>query len=212
MADAELEAFVHEALRAGASRDEIERVLREAGWSKDQYTSALGAYSPVSFVVPVPRPRVQLSARDAFAYLVMFGALYFSAFHVGNLVFQFINLAMPDPVADQYRRITNEIRWSTSVVLVAFPVFLFMAARIARSIAAEPVRRTSAIRKWLTYLTLTIAVSTVAGDLVYLLNSLLSGELTLRFLLKCLTVAAIAGSVLGYYLWMMREDDKALEA
>jgi hypothetical protein len=119
-------------------------------------------------------------------------------------------MAFPDPVADQYRRIGYQMRWSTSAVLVTFPIFLFTASRIAKSIKHDPVQRTSAVRKWLTYLTLALAACTVAGDLVYLINSLLSGELTLRFVLKTLTVAAIAGAVFGYYLWSMQADERAL--
>ena len=36
MADARLTVFVDAALRAGASRDAVRRVLEQAGWSKDQ--------------------------------------------------------------------------------------------------------------------------------------------------------------------------------
>jgi hypothetical protein len=210
MADVRLEKFVRDSLRSGASRAEIERVLREAGWSNDQVADALAAYSPVAFAIPVPRPRSQVSARDAFLYLVMFGMLYFSAFNFGNLIFQLIHLALPDAVADQYRRIAYQLRWSTSAVLVTFPIFLVIAGRIAREMKADPVRRTSSVRKWLTYLTLAVAACIVAGDLVYLINGLLSGELTLRFILKSLTVALIAGAGFGYYLWSMREDERAL--
>jgi uncharacterized membrane protein YpjA len=39
----------------------------------------------------------------------------------------------------------------------------------------------------------------------------LNGELTLRFFLKVLVVAAIAGTVFGYYTWSNRADDAALE-
>ena len=48
------------------------------------------------------------------------------------------------------------------------------------------------------------------GDLVSLLFNLLSGELTLRFVLKFTIVAAVAGAIFGYYLWLMKQDDEAL--
>lgn len=211
MADATLLSFVEESLRSGASRADTERVLVEAGWSKDQVISALGAYSSVDFPVPVPRPKSQLSARDAFMYLVMFGMLYVTAYNFGNLIFQFINLAFPDPLIEQYGDIVGrQIRWATSSLLVAFPVFLFVASRISKSLTSDPSQRTSGVRKWLTYLTLSIAACVIVGDLIYLLNSLLSGALTVRFVLKSLTVGLIAGAVFGYYLWSMRVDDMAL--
>ena len=211
MTESTLLSFVEESLRSGASKEDTERVLLEAGWSRDQVKSALGAYSSVDFPVPVPRPKSQLSARDAFMYLVMFGMLYVTAYNFGNLLFQFINMAFPDPLIEQYGDSAGQqIRWATSSLLVAFPVFLFVASRISKSIARDPAQRTSGVRKWLTYLTLSVAACIIVGDLIVLLNSLLSGDLTVRFVLKSLTVGLIAGAVFGYYLWSMRADDEAL--
>ena len=210
MSDAKLESFVQEALRSGVSRQDIESVLLEAGWARDKVSSALSGYSPLEFAVPVPSPRANVSARDACLYLLMFGTLYYSVFNLVNLLFQFINLGFPDPAAHDPQRIAQAIRWSTSVVLVAFPVFLFIASRIARMIREDPMQQTSGVRKWLTYLTLALAASVVIGNVVYLVNSLLSGELTVRIVLKGITIGAAAGSVFWYYLRSVRADEAAL--
>ena len=212
MSDARLESFVREALRAGGSREEIERVLLEAGWARDKVASALSDYSPLEFAVPVPSPRANVSARDTCLYLLMFGTLYYGAFHLVELIFQFINLGFPDAAADNQQRIARQIRWSTSALLVTFPVFLFIASRVAKMIRADPVQRTSGARKWLTYLTLALAAVIVIGDVVYLVNSLLSGELTARFVLKGVTIGAVAGSVFWYFLRLVRADEEALAA
>ena len=80
-------------------------------------------------------------------YLLMFGALFVTAFQLGTLAFQLINLAFPDSLAPYSAALAGQrIRWATSTLIVAFPVFLFVAARIAREIRAEPARRNSAIR------------------------------------------------------------------
>lgn len=211
MADATLLKFVQQALGSGASRSDIQAALVDAGWSKDQIADALDAYSPIDFVIPVPVPKSHLSARDAFLYLLMFGMLYLCTYNLGNLLFQFVNLAFPDPAFVDYRQIAaSRIRFSTSALLVAFPVFLFLSISIARQIHREPALRLSAVRKWLTYLTLAIAACIIVGNLIYLLNSLLSGELTVRFVLKVLIVGAISGGVFFYYLVEMRRDDQAL--
>lgn len=161
--------------------------------------------------MPVPQPRPEVSARDAFLYLVMFATLYATAFELGSLLFRLIELAFPDGLAPYVVDYAgNRIRWATSTLIVAFPVFLFTASRIAAGISAEPARRNSAIRKWLTYLTLFIAAAVIVGDLIALVFNLLGGDLTVRFLLKTLVVAAIAGSIFGYYLWSARSDDEAL--
>lgn len=198
-------------MRAGASKPEIERALEDAGWSRDQIRGGLRHYADVAFVVPVPQPRAELSARDAFVYLLMFATLYMSAYQLGNLLFQFINTAFPDALNDfASARIASRIRWATSTLIVAFPVFLLVASRIAREVAADPSRRNSAVRKWLTYLTLFVAAAVIVGDTITLIYSLLSGELTIRFVLKALVVAVIAGAVLGYFLWSVKADDEAL--
>jgi hypothetical protein len=77
-------------------------------------------------------------------------------------------------------------------------------------VVADPTRRNSAVRRWLTYLTLTLAAFLVLGDLISLIDSLLSGELTTRFVLKSLIVGTIAGALFGYYFWTVKADDAAL--
>jgi len=211
VAQAQLVTFVETALRAGQARDAVRTALEQAGWSKDQVADALAHYADVAFAVPVPRPRVQLSARDAFWYLLMFGTLYVSAIYLGDLLFGFINKALPDEVGRDLTYVDSGIRWATSALIVAFPVFLFCAIKLAREIAADASRRSSSMRKWLTYLTLLTAAGVIVGDSIALVFNLLSGELTLRFALKVTVVAAIAGSVFGYFTWSMRVDDKALE-
>jgi hypothetical protein len=52
----------------------------------------------------------------------------------------------------------------------------------------------------LTYLTLSVASGILIGDFITLVYYLLSGELTIRFILKVLTVAAIAGGAFAYHL------------
>lgn len=202
--------FVEEALRAGSSRQDVRQALEAAGWPKEHVAKALAAFSDVEFPVPVPRPRAAVSARETFLYLVMFGMLYVSAYNLGQLLIQFVNLALPDPVLDQYQRPLTRIRWSVSALLVAFPVYLFIAWWISKGIAQDPTRRASLPRRWLTHLTLAIAACVVATDLIWLLNSMLSGELTTRFVLKVLVVALVAGAVFGYYLWSARADDREL--
>src|SRR5690606_31812951 len=71
-------------------------------------------------------------------YLLMFAALYLSAYHLGNLLFQVINLAFPDPLSPfETAAAGQRIRWATSTLIVAFPVFLFVASRISRDIAGS---------------------------------------------------------------------------
>ncbi len=210
MSDVRLENFVHEALGAGVPRPEIEAALVKAGWGSDKVKSALSGYLPLDFAVPVPTPRTNISARDAALYLLLFGTLYYGMFNLVELVFQFINLGFPNPAADRQDLIASNIRLSTSAVLVAAPTFALISWLVKRMVLADPIRRASSVRKWLTYLTLALAAAIVVGDLVALVNSLLSGELTARFVLKVAVVAAAAGSVLWYCLRSVRADEAVL--
>lgn len=206
----DLDLFVREALAKGESREAIERVLAAAGWPPEHARGALAVYADLPFVVPVPRPRPYLSAREAFFYLLLFSALYLAAYHLGSLLFDLITRALPDPADNEYRieRLGESIRWSIASVVIAFPVYLFIAHHLGKEMAHSPVKRLSPVRRWLTYLTLFIAGTVLMGDMITLVNGLLAGEFTLRFLLKVVVAAVIAGGIFGYYLWDLRREEK----
>jgi hypothetical protein len=209
----ELVAFVRDSLARGLSRSQVEEALRNAGWNADQVRGALAAFAVVDFPIPVPRPRPSLSARDAFMSLLLFTSLYIVAFNLGSLLFQFINRGFPDPassVSDAYFR--ESVRWSVSSLIVSLPLFLYISRITNRANTVDPNRRTSPVRRWLTYLTLFVAACILIGDFVSLVYNLLGGELTARFVLKVLTVGAIAGTVFWYYLSELRLDEKDIRA
>src|SRR5262249_6784477 len=132
-------------------------------------------------------------------------------YNVADLLFDLINLKFPDPSDIAREWTVRQIRWSLSSVIVAFPVFLSAAWLIARTIGRDPTKRASKIRSRLTYGTLFIASSVLIGDFTYVIYSFLGGELTVRFVLKALVVAVIAGTAFGYYLWDLRANEKEPE-
>jgi len=210
----ELQSFVKDALAHGQSRDAIEKALLKAGWKSDQVNGALAAYAPVEFPIPVPRPRPYLSAREAFMYLVLFTTLYLTTFHLGRLIFQFINLGLPD-LAEFYNyagSARQAIRFSVASLIIAFPIFMYLSLLIGRSIKRDPSKRASKVRKWLTYMTLFVAAAVIIGDLTWLVYSFLGGEMSLRFALKAVTVAVIAGGIFGYYLWDLRQEERETQS
>lgn len=206
----ELSGFLKEGLDRGLPRERLEEVLSQAGWPRDQVRVALGRFADVEFPIAVPRPKPYLFAREAFIYLVLFTTLYVSAFNLGGLVFQFIERAFPDPAVDPVlalERSREAIRWAISLLVAAFPVFLFVAWTNERALRREPVRRLSKVRRWLTYLTLFVAAGILIGDVTSIVYNLLGGEVTIRFLLKVLTVGVIAGSVFGYFRRDLRKEE-----
>ncbi len=75
----EIAGFLKEGLERGLPRQQLEHVLLEAGWPRDQVRGALRGFADVAFPIPVPRPAPYLSAREAFVYLVLFSTLHTSA-------------------------------------------------------------------------------------------------------------------------------------
>jgi hypothetical protein len=205
----DLHGFVRDALARGISRAEVADALARSGWGAPQVRGALAEFADVAFPIPVPRPRPYLDARDAFLYFVLFSTLYISAYSLGSLVFEFINRLFPDPAfTDRYGYAASAVRWSLASLITAAPVFLFVASRTRKAVHDDPAKRGSKVRRWLTYLTLSVASSILIGDFITLVYHLLSGELTGRFILKVLTAAAIAGGAFAYYLWDLRVDEK----
>lgn len=209
--NSELDRFVRDALLAGQSREAIRSALRRAGWSEEQLAGVLDDWAEVDFPVPVPRPRASLSARDAFLYLVLFSLLYFLCYHLGSLLFDLINAALPDASERGYAFFAST-RFSTASLIIAFPLFAWLAARLTRETERAPIKRFSPVRRWLTYLTLFVSAAAIIGDLTALVYNLLGGELTLRFVLKVLVVGMIAGSVFGFYLLDLRREEGSAPA
>jgi hypothetical protein len=202
----QLESFVKESLQSGKTRAEIAKALANAAWPDAQIANALDAYADITFLIPVPKPRPSLTAREAFLYLVMFSTLYFAAWNLGNLLFIFIDRAFPESNASFY--LGEMQRWSTAAVIIGFPVFLLLARYIGKQIELNPFKRLSPARRWLTYLTLFLASVTLLGDITTLIYNLLGGDLTIRFVLKILVVALIAGSCFTYYLLDLRKEER----
>lgn len=200
----DLAAFVKEALARGVPRTDIEVALRQAGWSARQVSDAMASFADVPFAIPVPKPRSDMAARETFLYAVLFLALGLTAFHLGMLIFRFIEQAFP--LGSDVIAFREAIRWPVAVLVVTVPVFLYVSRVVNRDVRLDPSRRTSKARSQMTYITLFICAAVVIGVLAGLVYSFLGGELTTRFILKSITAAAIAAGIFSYYLRDMRME------
>lgn len=139
-------------------------------------------------------------------YLAVTITLYVSAGSLLGLLFQVIDISFPDqlnPYVDPY---STGIRLAIASLIVIFPVYLFLTRYLSRDVRSNPVKRELPIRKWLTYLTLFLAGALIIGDLVALINTFLSGEITMRFGLKVLAILVVAGYAFGYYIYSLRHS------
>ncbi len=204
----ELNSFVRESLSKGIPKADVSKALKAAQWQDEEIRAALALYADVEFPVPVPKRKPYLSAREAFIYLVLFTCLYISSFSLGSLLFNFINRAFPDPLMTYQTYDLTAVRMSVASLIVAFPIYMWLSSLTLKEVRRDPDKKSSKIRKWLTYITLFIAAGVIIGDLITLIFNLLGGDLTTRFVLKVLVVLVIAGLIFGYYLWDLRAEEK----
>jgi hypothetical protein len=154
------------------------------------------------------KPRLKSSPKDVFMHLLAIGVLYVSVVTFITLLHQYINFIFPDLLNYYYyTSVLNTILWSTSALIVVFPTYMFLSWLINKDIARESEKKELRIRRWLIYFTLFIAAITVIIDMVSLIYNFLSGELTIRFLLKVLVILLAAVAVFGFYIWDLRRKD-----
>ena len=206
--------FIEASKAAGAADGFLVELLRGQGWADEDIYAAFGRYYQVRTGLAVP-PRGHSAgeaARDAFLYLLSFATLATWTIALGSLMFTFIDRWFPDPLARRYMGSRYQVSSEMACIIVAFPVFLWVMRFILRDVETSPEKLESGVRKWLTYIALLIAAGAVIGDLITFLTFFLQGELTARFVLKVMTVLAIAGGVFWYYLGSLKRGAGHAEA
>ncbi|MDX2149203.1 MAG: DUF5671 domain-containing protein [Bryobacteraceae bacterium] len=207
-------AFLSAAKEKGASDELVMALLKERGWPEKEIYAAVARYyeERTGLAIPV-RHGVSESAKDAFLYLLSFSTLATWTFALAALLFELIHAYFPDRTFENpYRFQLVNISGQLAAIIVAFPIYAWVMAMIGRDLDRSPAKALSSVRRWLCYLALLIAAGFVVGDLITFLNYFLRGELTVRFVLKVLTVLAIAGGVFWYYFSSLKEDEALRES
>jgi len=144
--------------------------------------------------------------KDFFLHLGAAIALYAAAISLINLTFGIINYLVPDALASYFY--APSVAWPISMMVVLVPLLYVLEWLIARDIRAVPEKASLFIRRWRIYLTLFLAGAAIIGDLIALINTYLSGEITMRFVWKILAILIICGVIFAYYL-LQRADSGA---
>ena len=150
------------------------------------------------------------TAKDLFLHLLSAATLYLSVIGFITLWWQIINFLFPDKlnVIGSGSRIYMTLIQGTSMLAVAFPVFVLLSWIIGRDLRTSPSKRESGVRKWLWYITLFVSAMTIIIDLVILIFNFLRGDLTTQFFLKLAVILVVGAAVFGYYLWDLRKREK----
>lgn len=144
------------------------------------------------------------SAQDFFLNLGVVATLYAVVISFLSLAFSVINRLFPDTLSYYGDPYSSGVRFAMATIIVVFPLFVWLSRTVTKAIMNDEARKHSAIRRWMVYVTLFLASLTLVIDLVVVLNSFLSGDITTRFILKALAVVIVAGMVFWHYLGEIR--------
>lgn len=142
--------------------------------------------------------------KDVFFNLLATITLYASIVSFISLFFGYVNHLYPDQLNYYYSGVLDQIRLSTSVLIVAFAVFILIAWLMGREFKVNPEKRDSLIRKVFIYITLFASAITVIVDLSTLIYRFYGGDLSTRFFLKVIVVLVVAAAVFLYNLMEIR--------
>jgi hypothetical protein len=199
----DLDEFVRHAKEGSVSDASIVALLKHNGWSERRIYRSLATYYTGVLGIALPgRSSRSDSARDAFMYVLNFITLGFWTTAVGNLCYVLIGRAFPDRTSYGYQygsSLMTQIAWQLAATIIALPAFLAINRVIERELARRPELADSPVRAWLTYAALVISATIVLIDAIWVLESLLNGDLTIRFILDSGVLLVLGGGVFAYY-------------
>lgn len=203
-----LAEYVQDRITAGLGKAQIREEVLAVGWSEEDFDSAyrnavIGLGIPLPSEAARPAARRKASAVDVVVNVFSFILLAIVATGSGSLYFHVIDRAFPDPLAAitgaSELAMTRAIHYAIASLVIGFPLYLAAMWVWFRGFRTDPGRTEPGITKWLTYLVLLIAAAIAVGDLIAVLFYLLQGEISVRFLLKALTILTISGIIFAFY-------------
>ena len=129
-------------------------------------------------------------------------SLYVSIGSLISLLFGVITILHPDPAqyAWEAESAAMGIRTSIAMLVVFFPTYIILTRLVNTIRRTEKGGTYLTLTRWLIYISLLIGGGVLLGDLVTVLLGFLNGELTVRLVLKAITVFVVVGSAFIYYV------------
>jgi hypothetical protein len=204
--DGKLLETIRAAKAAGAEDQFLVTLLRQNGWPERRIYAAFSAYYEEKTGTPLPvRGSRGESAREAFMYLLQFATLGIWSVALVWLAYIVIERAFPNPTDFvPGTSLIQDLAGQLASIIIAFPIFILVSNAIVRDVRKRPEALDSGVRKWLTYLALVVAAIAMVTDAIFFLQSFLTGDLTIRFVLQTLVLLVVAGGIFWYYLGTVR--------
>lgn len=169
---------------------------------------------------PPQAPAREKNRTDIKAFLLNLGIIVslssvYSSFL--SFVFDLLNVVFPDSLDSGYSSYSlswqdSSIRWAMAMIVVGVPVYLILSwlvNRHVRTLAENSAGNQTGGRKFLSSIIIFLSSATVITSLVSIVYYFFGGEITVRFVLKSLTVLLSAGGILWYYINEIKRDPLA---
>lgn len=164
----------------------------------------LGGYKRV---ITLSTKNMKATPKDFFLNLLSSLALYYCAGWLVSLLYDYINFEFGRRSYGYGAEFfSGSMRWAIASLVIVFPVYILVTRALNKDLDAHPEKKELRVRKWLMYLTLSLASIALVVDLVALIYQFLSGEFATAFFLKVLSVALVAGMVFTYYFYELRRE------
>lgn len=153
---------------------------------------------------------VNNAAKFAFYYVLSLVALIFMSFGVGITLFQIINKFIVDVINEFSATYDPDaLKFAISALLISSPIFYVTMREIHKNLFSGVLAKNSEVRKWLSYFILLVSSVVMIGWFIYVVNSFLGGELSLKIGLKALVAIAINAGIFSFYLYDIKRDEVA---
>ncbi len=130
-----------------------------------------------------------------------------------NLVFETLNKRFPDVLNSVYEYGYSSyqyesIRMSLATLIIFFPILVTIIYFWNKVSSKSLTKLDEVVRKWLIYILLFLSGLVAAIDLVVLVHYFISGEITIRFILKVFAVLVVALYVGVYFIFKLKGKEK----
>lgn len=121
-----------------------------------------------------------------------------------SLAFETLNHVFPDVLNASYQYgyasySYDAMRGALALLIIVFPAFLILSKFWSKEVQKGMSHWNEVLRKWAIYLILFLASLTALVTLVTLVRYFVSGEITVRFVLKVLLTLGVSSMTLWYY-------------
>ncbi len=138
--------------------------------------------------------------------------LLVSSIALVNLFFASLDKLFPDILTGVYQygymiQDFETIRTSLSVLIIFFPTFLILSYSLQKLTEKKISLYNAILRKWSLYTVLFLSVLVCVIDLAVLVRYFVSGEITIRFILKVIIVMCVSSISFYFYFKQLKESN-----